>query len=201
MKKVLLIALVLGSVSTAAAQTSNPGASGECKLKLSQAPAIRGIHLGMTANEVLAVFPGAEKNVALRQRLSEPRFGLITIDLFPSYYESKEKFVGVRSVNFGLLDGVLNFVTITYNGPEWKSEEQFASKVAETLNLPGVGSWKQRTQYGRALACDGFEVKVQITPESGSAMITVRNLEKDVNKIVSEREEAIKDEARRAFRP
>jgi hypothetical protein len=74
MKKALLIALVLGSVSTATAQTSNIGASGagECKLKLSQAPAIRGIHLGMTANEVLAVFPGAEKNVELRQRLSEP---------------------------------------------------------------------------------------------------------------------------------
>jgi hypothetical protein len=203
MKKVLLIALVLGLVTTAAAQTSNTGASGtgECKLTLAQAPAIRGIHLGMTVNEVLAFFPGAEKNEALRQRLYDSRFGWITANVVPSNYESKERFVGVRYVDFGFLDGVLNFFNYTYNGPEWKTDEQFASRVADSLNLPGVESWKEKTQFGKAVACDGFQVSVQRTPESGAGMIQVRNLENDVNKIIREREEAVKDEARRAFKP
>jgi hypothetical protein len=199
MKNVLLIALVLGSVSAAAAQTSNTGA-GECKLKLSQAPVVRGIHLGMTVNEVLAVFPGADKNETLLRSLSEPRFGVINADVVPSYYGSKERFVGIRSVNFGFLDGELNLFAVTYNGPDWKNDEQFASKVAETLNLPGVESWKP-SLGGKALACDGFEVSVQMPTENWGNTIKVRNLEKDVNRIVREREEAVKDAARRAFRP
>lgn len=203
MKKVLLIVVVLGLVSTAAAQTSNTGASGagECKLKLSQAPAIRGIHLGMTVGEVLAVFPAAEKNEALRQRLSQPRFGLITANVLPLSYESKEKFVGVRSVDFSFLDGELNSFAVLYNGPEWKTSNQFVSRVVEALNLPGVEFWKEGGTYAKALTCDGFAIRVQMTPESGSNVIFVRNLEKDANKIVREREEAVEDEARRAFKP
>jgi hypothetical protein len=202
MKKVLLIALVLGSVSAAAAQTSNTAASGasECKMKLSQAPAIRGIHLGMTASEVLALFPGAERNEMFRQRLSQARFGLVTAGVVPSNYESKEKLVGVRSVDFGFLDGELNFFSVTYYGPEWKSDAQFASRVAETLNLPGVESWRP-SLGGKDLACDGFEVSVQMPSENWGPVIKVRNLEKDVKRIVREREEAVKDKARRAFKP
>ncbi|MFY9553170.1 MAG: hypothetical protein WAV47_00475 [Blastocatellia bacterium] len=91
MKKALLIALVLGSVSTATAQTSNIASSraNECKLKLAQAPAIRGIHLGMTASQVLSIFPGAEKSETIQEGLSRPRFGFIDADVVPSYYGCK----------------------------------------------------------------------------------------------------------------
>jgi hypothetical protein len=201
MKNVLLIAVMLGSVSTAAAQTSNAAASGECKLKLSQAPEIRGIRLGMTVNEVLAVFPGADKNESIRQRLSQARFGLSTVNVVPSIYQSKEKFLGVSSVDVGFLDGELNSFAVLYNGPDWKTSDQFASKVADALKLPGIEFWKESGTYGKALTCEGFLVRLQMTPESGSNVILVRNLEKDANKIVREREEAVKDEARRAFKP
>lgn len=203
MKKVLLIAFLLGFVSTIAAQSSNTSASRatECKLKLSQAPVIRGIRLGMTVNEVLAVFPGAEKNEAIRQRLSQPRFGLVSANVNPSDYASKEKFAGVRSLDFSFLDGELNSFAILYNGPEWKTSDQFASKVGEAFNLPGVEFWKEAGSFLKTLTCDGFAIRVQVTPESGSNSIFVRNLEKDANKIAREREEAVKDEARRAFKP
>ena len=204
MKNVLLIAFLLGSVSTVGAQTSNTRASGEteCRLKLAQAPVIRGIRLGMTITEVLAVFPGAEKDESLRQRLSQQRFGMISATVLPyNYREAKEKFVGVRSVDFHFLDERLIQFSLIYNGPDWKSDEQFTSKVAESLNLPGIESWKLRTGSGKALACDGFEVYVWRMPESGAGTITVRSLERDADTIVREREEALKDEARRAFKP
>ena len=202
MKKVLLIACLVSLVSTAAAQTSNAGASGasECKLKLAQAPVIRGIHLGMTVNEVLAVFPGSEKNVDLRQRLSQPRLGLSFANVNPSNYASKEKFVGVRNVHFGFLDGELNSFTVWYDGPEWKTIDQFASKVAEAFNLPGGEFWEAGSSL-KTLTCDGFAIRVHWMPDSGSNTIFVRNLQKDANKIVRERDEALKDEARRAFKP
>jgi len=201
MRRVLLIAFMLGLVSAAAAQTSNTAASGagECKLKLAQAPSIRGVRLGMTANEVFALFPGSEKSEAIRRMVSNQRFGMSYANIVPSIYESKDRFAGVRSVDFGFLDGELNWFALDYNSPEWKSDEQFASKVAESLNLPGVESWKRR--LGMTLACDGFEVNVQSTPHNGATLIKVTNLEKDANRIFRERQEAVKDEARRAFKP
>lgn len=195
MKKVLLIAFMLSLVSTAGAQTSNPGASGasECKLKLAQAPVIRGIRLGMTVNEVLAVFPGAEKDDALRQSLSRGSFGVTGFSVDPSKYGSKDKFVGVRGVSFGFLDGDLNSFSVEYSGPEFRNNEQFISRIVGPLNLPGIEFWK-----GAALVCEGFTVAVRVIPEG---TIYVRNLEKDSNRVVREREEAVKEEARRAFKP
>ena len=198
MKKVLLIAIMLGLVPAVAAQTSNTGTSAlECKLKLSQAPAIRGVHLGMTVNELLEVFPGADKDESLRKR-SQARFGVIHANIEPAKYGSKEKFVGVSSVGFSFLDGELISFNVVYDGPEFETSDQFVSKVVETLNLPGVEFWKD---YGTSakMTCDGFEMRVQVL--KGTNVITVRNLGKDANKVALEREEAVKAEARRAFKP
>lgn len=198
MRKVLLIAFMLSLVPTAAAQTSNPGASAasECKLKLAQAPVIRGIRLGMTVNEVLAVFPGAEKDEALRQNLSRGSFGLTGFSVDPSKYGSKDKFVGVSGVNFGFLDGDMNSFSVEYNGPEFRNNEQFISRIVGPLNLPGIEFWK-----GAELFCEGFWVGVRVSSGGRSNVIYVRNLDKDANRVVREREEAVKEEARRAFKP
>jgi hypothetical protein len=193
MKKALLIVFLLGLVPTVGAQTSNTGSSSECRLKLAQAPVIRGIRLGMTVNEVLAVFPGAEKDEALHQSLSRVHFGLTGFSVDPSKYGSKDKFVGVRSVSFAFLDGDLNSFSVSYNGPEFRNNEQFISRIVGPLNLPGIEFWK-----GSGLVCEGFTVAVRVGPDN---MIYVRNLEKDENKVVREREEAVKEEARRAFKP
>lgn len=203
MKKVLLIAFMLGMVSIAAAQRPNTGAQGarDCKIKLSQAPTLRGVRLGMTVSEVFALFPGVEKNEVLRHRMAEPRFGVTTANIIPGNYESKEKYAGVRSIDFGFLDGQLNFFTFIYNGPVWKDDDQLAAKVAESLDLPGVESWTHKTQFGKAIACEGFEVKAQFQTHDGATLISFKNLEKDVNKIALERQEAVREEARRAFKP
>ena len=194
--KIISAGVILALASVAVAQT----AATECKLKVGQAPAIRGIRLGMTDQEVLAVFPGASNKESIRERLSNTRFGIATITINPSYYGSKDKFEGVQSVGLGFLDGELNFFSLMYSGPSWNSPEQFAASVAQSLKLPGIESWRQYFG-GQALKCDGFQISVQTATENSGNTIQIKNLDKDVDRIVRGREEAIKDASRRAFRP
>lgn len=202
MKTVLLIALVLGSVSTAAAQTSNPGASGtgECKLKLSQAPALRGIRLGMSVDQVLAQIPGSEADSNLLAGLSRDYFGSRSATVMPgSYVTSKEKFAGINLIELHFLDGRLLSFQVRYGEPEWRSREQLVARVAEVLNLPGVGAWKQITN-ALALACDGFEISAQ-TFGGKDTGIGMKDTTVDFAKVVQDRAEVPKEKARRAFKP
>ena len=200
MKKVLLIALVLGLVSTAAAQTSNTGGAGECKLKLSQAPAIRGIRLGMSVDQVLAQIPGSEADSDLLARMSRDYFGSRSTFVVPrNYVTSKEKFAGINSINLSFLDGRLLSFSLRYDGPEWRSREQFVARVAEVLNLPGVGAWKA-SNNALAVACDGFEISVQTFGPRDTG-IDIKDTKVDFSKVVHEREEVPKEKARRAFKP
>jgi hypothetical protein len=156
MKKLLLLAIVLGAASVVAGQTPSTAAR-DCKLTVAQAPGIRGLRLGMTIDQTLAVFPGPQADSDVRASLARDYFGSQGASVVPAKYESTEKFVGVSSIDFGFLDGRLTRFSIQYKGPEWKSDEQFAAKVAEALSLPGVESWKPIPD-GLALACEGFQV-------------------------------------------
>ena len=197
MKQLLLVALILGAVSSAFAQTPNTS-TGECKLTLAQAPAIRGIRLGMSADQVLAQIPGSEADSDLLARLSRDYFGSRSAFVMPrSYVTSKEKFAGINRIDLSFLDGRLVSFWIRYDGPEWRSNEQFVARLAEVLNLPGVGSWKASSN-GLAIACDGFEIVGQA---ASGASIFMKDMKVDINKVVHEREEVPKEKARRAFKP
>ena len=196
MKKFLLLTIVLGSTAAASAQTTS-ATGGDCRLTAAQAPAIRGLRLGMTIDQALGVFPGAQADSDLRARLARDNFGAQFVGVEPSKYESKEKFAGVGSVNLAFLDGRMTSFQVTYIGPEWKNEEQFAAKVAETLGLPGVSSWKPG-QNVLQLTCDGFRIAVQTI---GLNVIYMEDLRVDVAKVIGDRAEVPKDQARRAFKP
>jgi hypothetical protein len=196
MKKLLLVAIVLGSASVVPGQTPSTTA-GDCKLTVAQAPALRGIRLGMTIDQTLAVFPGAQADSDVRARLARDYFGSQSAYVDPAKYESKEEFGGVNFINLSFLDGRLTSFSISYKGPEWRSDEQFAARVAESLSLPGVGSWKPIFS-GLALACEGFRIGVS---KAGTNSISMNDLRVDVGKIVNDRAEVPKEQARRAFKP
>jgi hypothetical protein len=198
MRKSLLMAVVFGLVSTAAAQTSNTLGSVVSECKLTQAPAIRGIRLGMSAEQMLAQIPGSEADSDLLARLSRDYFGSRSAILVPgNYVTSKEKFAGIKSINVTLLDGRLVSLYIEYDGPQWSSDKQFVARLAELLNLPGVGSWKYGNSGGLAIVCDGFEISARIP----GPVIGIKDTKVDTDKLVREREEVPKEKARRAFKP
>jgi len=116
-----------------------------------------------------------------------------------SYMTSKEKFAGINSINLSFLDGRLLSFHVRYGEIEWRSREQLVARVAEVLNLPGVGVWKE-SNNALALACDGFEISAQTFGVKDTG-IGMKDTTVDFGKVVQDRAEVPKEKARRAFKP
>src|SRR6267143_6141470 len=84
------------TVAQSSAQTSNPIAQDRptCQLTLAGAPDIKGLRLGMTSEQVLALFPGSNEDAEVRASLARPKgaFGTSSFALRADKYQSKEKF-------------------------------------------------------------------------------------------------------------
>lgn len=149
------------------AQTNNPTAQDKptCQLTLAGAPEIKGLRLGMTPEQVLALFPGSNEDAELRARLSQPPspFGVSSFVVKPEKYESKDQFAGVSQITFTLLDGRVSSFSVGYNGPEFAHVDKFVAKVVEGTNLPPADQWEayvgMDTQL-KMLKCQDFEIRV-----------------------------------------
>ena len=136
-----------------------------CELTLAEAPPINGLKLGMTSDEVLALFPGSREDVEIRSTLSGPpsKFGTSSFVITPNLYESKEKFSGMSQITLRLLDGRVSNFTIGYHGPEFSHVDKFVAKFIEGKNLPAVDQWEayigMDTQL-KTLTCKDFEIRV-----------------------------------------
>jgi hypothetical protein len=137
--------IVFSALVPAFTQTSStqPNQS-NCLLTIS--PAIRGIRLGMTAEEVLALLPPGNESqlnrraVALAER--PPNFGVARLSLQSSYYPSSAiaSFAGVNSISITLLDKQVVDLGVSYSGPNsnprgpaWNSIDDFITKIMRTL--------------------------------------------------------------------
>ncbi|MGZ8843278.1 MAG: hypothetical protein ACXW18_06420 [Pyrinomonadaceae bacterium] len=158
-----------------------------CTLTLIGAATITGVRLGMTADEVLALFPGSKSDPAVSAALSKPvsQFGTLGFAIQPGKYLSKEAQAqtpegGITRINFTLLDGrVWNF-TAAYNGPEWPHVDKFVSKFIEGTSLPPVDQWRpyagMESQL-KVLSCKEFEVRVFSGGQGGNLnYVLVRDL-------------------------
>jgi hypothetical protein len=190
MKQVLAIVLVIigGSVAGCSEYQSarsqgtqnNPGAASQpanltnnsaaqdkppCTLTLAGAPQIKGLRLGMTPEQVLALFPGSEQDMDLRSEVSRPpsKFGVGGFVIRPDKYQSKEPFAGITQINLSLLDGRVSSFTAGYNGPEWPNVDKFVARFVEGTNLPAADAWEpymgMETQL-KTLKCADFEIRV-----------------------------------------
>lgn len=136
-----------------------------CQLTLAGAPDIKGLRLGMTPDEVLALFPGSKDDAELKASLSDPpnKFGGSSFLVRPEKYESKDKFVGVSQITFVLLDGRVASVTVGYNGPEYPHVDKFVAKFVEGTNLPPADQWQPYVGLDNSLKilkCAEFEIRV-----------------------------------------
>src|ERR1700756_3299974 len=110
MKQILLmVALLLMASLSSLGQSSTSPAPAPCTLTLAQAPAIRGVKLGMTVDEFLSLFPGSNDNVQVKQALSEadgyPRFGQAGFGISPASYPTKDRFEGISTYIVQSFDG------------------------------------------------------------------------------------------------
>lgn len=159
MRRFLTIGLViLGACAAAYAQ-------GACTMTAAQAPVINGLRLGMTRDEVLALFPGIRADSEVSAQLAQPvgPLGVSNLSIRPEKYASKAKFAGVSQITLRMLDGRISDMHVGYNGPEWKHVDEFLAKFLEGKRLPAAHAWEAYvgldTQL-KTLTCKGFEVKI-----------------------------------------
>ena len=134
-----------------------------CTLGKEQASEIKGLRLGLTTEQVLALFPGSKDDPALQPALAKPptQHGVSTLMIRPEKYASKEKFAGIREVIFTFLDGRVSSYQANYESAPWKHVDEFVTNFTSGSKLPGVDSWDAYTGLDtqqKSLKCEGFEV-------------------------------------------
>ncbi|MBD0369448.1 MAG: hypothetical protein ICV60_01235 [Pyrinomonadaceae bacterium] len=167
MKQFFATLLLIIGASMVSAQTADAPATAqekpECTLTVAQLPGIAGLRLGMTIEQVLALFPGSSKEQEIVSAISDApsRLGAVNITIKPERYESKAKFAGISNIFFAFLDGRLFRFIVGYNGVEWKNVDEFITKFSSENGLPAVEAWEARvgmeTQM-KTLKCAGVDV-------------------------------------------
>src|SRR3954471_12174270 len=134
-----------------------------CTLKISQSPAVRGIKLGMTLDQTLAMFPGSRDNDYVKSVITGPQlfptFGVINLIIDPSSYGNKEHFAGINSFNFTFIDDRMVDYYVEYARPPWPQLDDFIGKVADAFQLPPASHWTTENSIHKKLACDGFRIQ------------------------------------------
>jgi hypothetical protein len=170
-----------------------------CTLNMSQAPVINGLKLGMTTEEVLALFPGSKDDAEVRAGLSKApsRFGTSGLMIRPDKFANKAEFSGVSQITFTLLDGRVATFHIGYNGPRWSHVDQFVTKFVDGTSLPAADQWQPYTGLDhqmKTLTCAGFTVTIFAGGEGGSLnYVQMQDVEAD--KKLKERRKKAREQA------
>ena len=166
MRRFLAIGLAaLWACAFAYGQAEYAHAQGACTLTLAQSPVVNGLRLGMTVDEVLALFPGSREDKEVSASLAGPpgRYGTSSLLIRPEKYSTKAKFAGVSQITLQMLDGRVSNMHVGYNGPEYKHVDEFVAKFIEGKKLPAPHAWEpyvgMDTQL-KSLKCKGFELSV-----------------------------------------
>jgi len=191
----LLLLLIAGSLTGQTAVQSSTG----CNLAREKAPAIRGVKLGLTANEIHTLLPGMREDYkdVLVNAQKFPDFGAASLT---ASVVDKD----IEGFNFRLFDDHVVQYNVFYRGPSsvprgpyWPNADDLIARFADSYHLPGPASWIAEAG-ARVLRCKGFEVRVN-TPNGASIVV-----EEPGSPWVAEqkkRREAFEEQLRRDFRP
>lgn len=152
---------------------------------MSQAPAIHGLKLGMTPDEVMTLFAGSRDDADLRSQLARPpsQFGTSSFVVRPERYEHKTDFSGISQITFTLLDGRISSITAQHNGPEWPHVDDFVTKFTDGTGLPPASQWEAYPGLDhqmKTLTCTDFSVRLYAGGEGGSQnYVMVQDLQAD----------------------
>ncbi len=186
--------------STKIESTSAKANSGSaCAMTIAQSPALRGLKLGMSIDEVQKLFP---KKILKSENYGMPppylgfrriSLGLATDPLVANDKITTVDLSGIKSGEMQFLDDVLTSVKFFYDDTSsfYQRENEFHGKVAESLNLPNV--WE-----GNYLNCGEFRVKAKVDAYTYT-VVELENLSTD--EIVKQRAKEEKDRRRDSFKP
>lgn len=195
-----LVFVMLSAYSQALSQS-------KCSLTKDNSPSVRGLRLGMSTEQLLALFPGSTKRWAKEPkeiRAARDK-AMATTSNEPVYLSldptdaAKEQFAGVESVSAGLYTGWVIDFSVLYVGATWRTIDEWVAKLSETFKLPGAQDWGVGPSENphKVLKCAGIEIEAAI--QGGSASIRIRNT--DVFKAMEESTTAAEEKKRREIKP
>ncbi len=162
---------------TSASPSQTPGTTSSdklpCSMAMEHAPVVYGLRIGLTLDEVLALFPGIKDDAEVRASVAVPPspIGVSSFIISPDKYGSKDKFAGVNQITFTLLDGRVSKLHIGYNGPEYPHVDKFVEKFVEGTNLPAGDAWDPYVGMDnqlKTLKCRDFEIRVFAGGQGGN---------------------------------
>ena len=192
--------LAPGAVASSPPKSSPPAAP-QCNLTLAESPAVRGLRLGMTPDQVAAIFPNPAFAVEIKRRSlvpAEENLGGFTVGASRSEYKDLETTMpGIAGFGVGFFDGKANYYEVAYendNRANW-TLENWLEKVIGAYHLPNLAFWKGiNTGYAASLKCAGFEVNV-------TKNLTVRVSGPSIKEEVQRRQDARSAKFRETLKP
>lgn len=204
MKQILLACLTLtltGAVYSRAPirQAARP----KCNLTEANSPNVRGIRLGMSTDQLLALFPGSAESKEIKAALEHAKMHganeTLYLSFAPADYSTKDRFASIDSVAVVLYKGRAIDFTVVYLGTTWSNIDQWVAKLSGSFKLPGSREWTPGPSEmpNKVLKCNGFEIEAATA--GGSASIRVRS--EAQTKEMEKRAEAEEERRRHEFKP
>ncbi|MDQ2856837.1 MAG: hypothetical protein M3R68_10945 [Acidobacteriota bacterium] len=195
--------VVLLSPQAFSQSRSEQPAVSPCTLTVTQSPAIRGVKLGMSAQELFTLFPGSAEHDEIKSAMAKaddyPQFGVVPISFAISQYANNDRFAGIDYVQSYLFDGRVARFSVQYSGlpegPQWMNADDFITKLGESLKLPAAKDWAAY-QGGKNVKCNGFEMRVTTPNQASLSVMTSELFEKQ-----GQRRKAYEEKKRREFKP
>lgn len=162
---------------------------GQCDLPVDKAPKLRGVSLGMSSEEVIALFgkPFAQDAESISYMDSWPDTSAKDLKFY-----KPANFDGVRRLSMTLAENRVSNVLITYRQVEWDSAQEFANALSEKLTLPKL--WTYIGQKAR-MECKSWT----ITADARNNEIFLVDQAPIVKKIRDEQKQA--DQKKKDFKP
>ena len=210
MSRVIITLVVVFVPLPALAQTAGqPLSQTQCSLTVAESPAIRGLKLGLSAEQLLSLFPGSLERPEIKNAIDNaqgsPNYGVARLSFRSSAYSStfRDRFTGVDSIDVELFDGKVARFRVTYlgpltspRGPRWPNVDGFIARLSEAFALPDPENWNYVSSDFKTLKCNGFEIRASNPNASGSILFSTA-----FEKTAWQRAEAEEERRRREFKP
>jgi hypothetical protein len=180
MNRTVAVLFSLTLIVAPATGRQSAGRQYDCSLTEATAPAIRGVKLGMTTDQVIDLFRGSLKKDELDrviERSKQPgEHGLSQLSFqVPSSGAPDQS--SMDSIAVGLHGGRVVDIAVQYPVPSWDNIDQWVNKLSEAFKLPAARAWGPGTSEhpSKLLKCKNIEIEAGV--QGGGGSIRLRNTE------------------------